>query len=294
MRRSLGRVGVWTFGFDGRPAAAIAERRARDRGGGLPGAVDPGGRRLQRRADLPVVVARRERAPDGGQRHRQHQRARAGGAGPRRGVPARDIRRSARARRRRRARVHHRASRDRVGSTARADARATSTRWTRATRTGRRRRGCSRRSATACSGSAAERSLGRAHLLRPGRAHRAGARGARDRAGAGGGARGGARGGRDRGARASRARGPSHYLELPNYANNWRRLGFGEDDVAGGGSDRLRRCGVRVRGRRDRGPCACAPGGGRRPRLRAGDRFARRADEDIAALRALAPALLSA
>jgi probable F420-dependent oxidoreductase len=29
------------------------------------------------------------------------------------------------------------------------------------------------------------------------------------------------------------------YLELPNYANNWRRLGFGEDDVTGAGSDRL-------------------------------------------------------
>jgi probable F420-dependent oxidoreductase len=29
------------------------------------------------------------------------------------------------------------------------------------------------------------------------------------------------------------------YLDLPNYANNWRRLGFGEDDVAGEGSDRL-------------------------------------------------------
>ncbi|HEX6131044.1 MAG TPA: TIGR03620 family F420-dependent LLM class oxidoreductase [Actinomycetota bacterium] len=29
------------------------------------------------------------------------------------------------------------------------------------------------------------------------------------------------------------------YLELPNYANNWRRLGFGDDDLAGGGSDRL-------------------------------------------------------
>jgi probable F420-dependent oxidoreductase len=28
------------------------------------------------------------------------------------------------------------------------------------------------------------------------------------------------------------------YLELPNYANNWRRLGFG-DDLADGGSDRL-------------------------------------------------------
>ena len=30
-----------------------------------------------------------------------------------------------------------------------------------------------------------------------------------------------------------------HYLELPNYANNWRRLGFGDGDLAGGGSDRL-------------------------------------------------------
>jgi probable F420-dependent oxidoreductase len=30
-----------------------------------------------------------------------------------------------------------------------------------------------------------------------------------------------------------------HYLELPNYANNWRRMGYSEDDVAGGGSDRL-------------------------------------------------------
>jgi probable F420-dependent oxidoreductase len=29
------------------------------------------------------------------------------------------------------------------------------------------------------------------------------------------------------------------YLGLPNYANNWRRLGFGDDDIAGGGSDRL-------------------------------------------------------
>ena len=29
------------------------------------------------------------------------------------------------------------------------------------------------------------------------------------------------------------------YLGLPNYANNWMRLGFTEDDVAEGGSDRL-------------------------------------------------------
>ncbi|HXF56477.1 MAG TPA: LLM class F420-dependent oxidoreductase [Actinomycetota bacterium] len=30
-----------------------------------------------------------------------------------------------------------------------------------------------------------------------------------------------------------------HYLELPNYANNLRRLGWKEEDLAGGGSDRL-------------------------------------------------------
>jgi probable F420-dependent oxidoreductase len=30
-----------------------------------------------------------------------------------------------------------------------------------------------------------------------------------------------------------------HYLELPNYADNLRRLGFSADDLAGGGSDRL-------------------------------------------------------
>ncbi len=29
------------------------------------------------------------------------------------------------------------------------------------------------------------------------------------------------------------------YLSLPNYANNLRSLGFGDDDLAGGGSDRL-------------------------------------------------------
>jgi probable F420-dependent oxidoreductase len=30
-----------------------------------------------------------------------------------------------------------------------------------------------------------------------------------------------------------------HYLELPNYADNLRRLGYSAEDVAGGGSDRL-------------------------------------------------------
>ncbi len=29
------------------------------------------------------------------------------------------------------------------------------------------------------------------------------------------------------------------YLQLENYVNNWRRLGFGDDDLAGGGSDRF-------------------------------------------------------
>jgi probable F420-dependent oxidoreductase len=29
------------------------------------------------------------------------------------------------------------------------------------------------------------------------------------------------------------------YLELPNYTNNWRRVGFTDDDLAHGGSDRL-------------------------------------------------------
>jgi probable F420-dependent oxidoreductase len=31
----------------------------------------------------------------------------------------------------------------------------------------------------------------------------------------------------------------SIYLTLPNYSNNWRRLGFTEEDVSGAGSDRL-------------------------------------------------------
>jgi alkanesulfonate monooxygenase SsuD/methylene tetrahydromethanopterin reductase-like flavin-dependent oxidoreductase (luciferase family) len=31
----------------------------------------------------------------------------------------------------------------------------------------------------------------------------------------------------------------SRYLNLTTYTNNWRRLGFTDDDIAGGGSDRL-------------------------------------------------------
>jgi probable F420-dependent oxidoreductase len=43
---------------------------------------------------------------------------------------------------------------------------------------------------------------------------------------------------------ASRARAMARkflsiYMGLPNYVNNWRRLGFGDADFAGGGSDRL-------------------------------------------------------
>ena len=29
------------------------------------------------------------------------------------------------------------------------------------------------------------------------------------------------------------------YMAMPNYVNNWRRFGFGDDDIANGGSDRL-------------------------------------------------------
>jgi probable F420-dependent oxidoreductase len=29
------------------------------------------------------------------------------------------------------------------------------------------------------------------------------------------------------------------YFALPNYTNNWKRLGFGEEEIADGGSDRL-------------------------------------------------------
>jgi probable F420-dependent oxidoreductase len=40
-------------------------------------------------------------------------------------------------------------------------------------------------------------------------------------------------------ARAIAREGLSVYLQLPNYVNNWLRLGFTDDDVADGGSDRL-------------------------------------------------------
>ena len=84
-----------------------------------------------------------------------------------------------------------------------------------------------------------------------------------------------------------------HYLELPNYVNNWRRLGFDEGDLIGGGSDRLLDAAFafgadaivdRVRAHLAAGAdhvCVQVIG-------------STSADEDIAALRALAPALLSA
>jgi probable F420-dependent oxidoreductase len=40
-------------------------------------------------------------------------------------------------------------------------------------------------------------------------------------------------------ARAIARRHISRYLDLPNYTNNWRRLGFTNDDLVGQGSDRL-------------------------------------------------------
>jgi probable F420-dependent oxidoreductase len=84
-----------------------------------------------------------------------------------------------------------------------------------------------------------------------------------------------------------------HYLELPNYANNWRRLGYGDDDVAGPGSDGLLEAAIvwgdadaiagRVRAHLDAGAdhvCVQV--------LEADDM-----DTEIAALVALAPDLLS-
>ncbi|MER2093254.1 MAG: TIGR03620 family F420-dependent LLM class oxidoreductase, partial [Saccharopolyspora rectivirgula] len=40
-------------------------------------------------------------------------------------------------------------------------------------------------------------------------------------------------------ARAIAREGVAFYLELPNYLNNWRRMGYEEADFADGGSDRL-------------------------------------------------------
>ena len=40
-------------------------------------------------------------------------------------------------------------------------------------------------------------------------------------------------------ARAAARTALSSYIQLENYANNWRRLGFTDADLAGGGSDRF-------------------------------------------------------
>jgi probable F420-dependent oxidoreductase len=45
-------------------------------------------------------------------------------------------------------------------------------------------------------------------------------------------------------ARETAHRWANHYLELPNYARNWLRLGFSDDDIAGDGSERLFDAGI--------------------------------------------------
>ena len=93
-------------------------------------------------------------------------------------------------------------------------------------------------------------------------------------------------------ARAAAREWAVHYLELPNYANNWRRLGFDDTDIAGAGSDGLLDAAFawgpdaiveRVRAHRAAGAdhvCIQVIGSAD-------------PDEDVAAMRALAPALRS-
>ena len=57
----------------------------------------------------------------------------------------------------------------------------------------------------------------------------------------------------------------SRYMQLDNYVNSWRREGFGDDDLAGGGSDRFLDANGRV-GRRGRDPRAHPGALGRRRR----------------------------
>ena len=40
-------------------------------------------------------------------------------------------------------------------------------------------------------------------------------------------------------ARSAARQALASYLQLDNYVNSWRRLGFGDDDMAGGGSERF-------------------------------------------------------
>ena len=94
-------------------------------------------------------------------------------------------------------------------------------------------------------------------------------------------------------ARAAAREWAVHYLELPNYANNWRRLGFDDTDIAGAGSDGLLDAAFawgpdaiveRVRAHRAAGAdhvCIQVIGSSN-------------PDEDVATLEQLAPLLLSA
>ena len=88
---------------------------------------------------------------------------------------------------------------------------------------------------------------GRALVLRAGRAHRARSRGARGPSRCSPSSMGVMLDGRSVPvARALAREWAGGYLELPNYANNWRRLGFDEDDVAGGGLGPAAGRGVRL------------------------------------------------
>ena len=61
------------------------------------------------------------------------------------------------------------------------------------------------------------------------------------------------------------------YFNLANYRNNWKRLGFTDDDITKPGSDRAGRRGRRVRHRRrDRGTAEGTPRRRCRPRAGAG------------------------
>ena len=65
-------------------------------------------------------------------------------------------------------------------------------------------------------------------------------------------------------ARATGRKALEIYLNLANYLNNWKRLGFTDDDVAKPGSDRAGRCGGRIRHHRRRSrrgsPSTSTPG----------------------------------
>ena len=82
----------------------------------------------------------------------------------------------------------------------------------------------------------------------------------------------------------------AHYLELPNYANNWRRLGYG-DDLGDGGSDRLIDAAIAWGDVSSIAGASARSRRGRRSSLRAGI-FGRDDDLCLPALRELAAAVL--